>query len=86
MTLTERLRDSPYPYADDAANEIDRLRACLKWQDSRYGHIGTHGPDCYTYGPKHYECALAKIADLAAELAAAKVVIEKAECIDVQRK
>lgn len=73
--ITERLR---WHKEYDAANEIDRLRACLKRQDDRDGHIGTHNPDCYTYGPKHYQCALVKIADLATELAAAKAVIEDA--------
>jgi len=51
-----------------ACVENIRLKQCLKWQDDRDGHIGTHGNECWSYGPKHYECALRKIKELETRL------------------
>ena len=52
--------------ADGREREIERLRTCLKYQDDREAHIGTHGPGCYAWGPRHYECALGRLSELAA--------------------
>jgi hypothetical protein len=61
MTETERELDL---MLGDALTEIERLRRELKYQEDRDGWIGTHGPECYTYGPRHYECALRRIKEL----------------------
>ena len=58
MTETERNLDL---LLGDALAENERLRRELKYQDARDGHTGTHGPDCWGWGPKHYECALRHI-------------------------
>ena len=44
-----------------AAQEIERLSTALRYEENRFGRIGTHGPDCWKWGPGHYECALRHI-------------------------
>lgn len=46
--------------AQDA--EIARLNKAIHYEQSYLTHIGTHGPDCWKWGPQHYQCALAEIA------------------------
>jgi len=58
MTEIERQLDL---LLGDALSENERLKRALKYQDDREGHIGTHGPDCWSWGPRHYECALRHI-------------------------
>jgi hypothetical protein len=58
MTETERKLDL---LLGDALAENERLKRELKYQDAREGHIGTHAPDCWSWGPRHYECAVRHI-------------------------
>lgn len=51
-----------------ARREIERLRQCLKWQQDREATIGTHGPQCFMWGHRHYECALREIEQLRQQL------------------
>ena len=41
--------------------ENERLNQCLRYEQHREGRIGTHNPNCHTWGPQHYECAIAKL-------------------------
>ena len=58
MTETERKLDF---LLGDALSENERLKSRLKYQDDREGWVGTHGPECWAFGPRHYECALRHI-------------------------
>lgn len=49
---------------DDLKAEITRLNEALQYEQHRAERIGTHGWGCWSWGPKHYECALAKIREL----------------------
>lgn len=42
----------------DAHDEIERLRSALRYEQHRSDRVGTHGPDCYAWGPAHWECAM----------------------------
>lgn len=42
----------------ESAAELDRLNTAIKWEQNRAERIGTHGPNCHTWGPSHYECAM----------------------------
>lgn len=45
--------------------EVERLQRALRYEENRFSRIGTHGPDCWKWGPhQHYECALRHIAEL----------------------
>jgi len=37
------------------------LKKRLTYQDDREGWVGTHSPECWAFGPRHYECALRHI-------------------------
>lgn len=41
--------------------EVEELRVKVDRYESR---IGTHSPDCYLFGYRHYDCALRKIEEL----------------------
>jgi len=48
--------------------ECDRLTSLLQWEQNRRDHIGTHGDDCWKWGPAHHECAMREIERLTAML------------------
>ena len=41
--------------------ECDRLTNLLQWEQGRRERIGTHGDECWKWGPAHYECASREI-------------------------
>jgi len=53
---------------DEKDKEIQRLREALRYESNRFSRIGTHHPDCWKWGPVHYECALRKIKELEASM------------------
>lgn len=59
--------------------EIERLRSALRYEQNRSDRIGTHGPNCYAWGPAHWECAMGEIERLQTENAALRDVASEAE-------
>jgi hypothetical protein len=53
----------------DLVTSFERLRTALRPKEDSDGRMGTHGPDCYSWGRGHYECALAEIERLRANAA-----------------
>ncbi len=45
--------------------EVQRPNAALKYEEGRSDRIGTHGPGCWAWGPRHYECLVAELEKLA---------------------
>lgn len=41
---------------DQLKAENERMRKALRYEQHLAEHIGTHGPDCWAWGPAHYEC------------------------------
>ena len=79
--IVERLRERAHEFDEyawhsdielEAADEIERLRKQLHYQEHRDGRVGTHDSVCYAYGSSHYECALREIERLQEALAALK--------------
>ena len=58
MTETERKLEL---LLGDVLAENERLRRELKYQYAQENHTGTHSPECWSYGPRHYECAIRHI-------------------------
>ena len=48
-----------------ALAENATLKLRLTYQDDREGWVGTHSPECWTFGPRHYDCAIRHINDMA---------------------
>jgi hypothetical protein len=58
---------------------------------AKYRNDGsTHADDCYTWGPKHYECALRKLREDAKQLRALERATEEwvtpYECQDIKKR
>lgn len=49
---------------EEAQEEIERLTACLKWEQNWLSRVGTHSDGCWAWGPGHYQCALRHIKDV----------------------
>jgi len=49
---------------DEKDIEIARLREALRYEANRFQRIGTHSPECWKWGPQHYECAIRHIKEM----------------------
>lgn len=67
-----RSEHSDFAIGDEAADEIERLTAALKWEQHRAERQGTHGEGCANWGPAHYECLTAERDELRRQLAEAE--------------
>jgi DNA repair exonuclease SbcCD ATPase subunit len=59
--LGQELIDEAAIHLQSAEAEITRLNTALRYEQDRSGRIGTHGPGCESWGPRHYECATEKL-------------------------
>ena len=60
MVGTER-RSQLSALIEQQAQEIERLNACLQYEQHRTGRQGTHAEGCYKWGPEHWECAMREV-------------------------
>jgi DNA repair ATPase RecN len=87
--IVERLRMRVDPLVApslmlEAANEIERLRAALTYEENRFNRVGTHDPNCYKWGPSHYDCAMREIYSLQDNLAESLHLLE-ARDMEIER-
>lgn len=52
--------------------EIKRLNSCLEYEQGMSQRVGTHGPDCWKWGPQHYKCLCRRMLQI--EIAAHAVI------------
>lgn len=46
---------------EQQAQEIERLNKSLQFEQNYLSRVGTHGPDCYKWGPGHWDCAIREV-------------------------